>query len=582
MLDRRAHGAEGGGMIAEGDPRKLRDESSRTRWCARSSTAKFWPRQPPDAGTGCVSARRIAILAGIGLLIGLIVFLTGDRLSEGKKFETYFRKSVQGLEVGAPVKYRGVTIGRVTDIGLVSAVYGKDEPLDVQRATYRLVFVRFVINPSRVGRLPDTETAVRSGLRARVASQGITGVSYIELDFVNPQAYPPQAVPWKPEAEYIPSMPSTLTQVQDAAQQLLAQINKIDLVAFAQSVTGLVDDLRHDLKGGDTHEMLTRATELVETLQQTVQNADLPGLTADLRQTSGAVRDVVQGREVKSLLANLSTAADRFAAAANKLPALLAGLEATSRRAGNSTADIQQSLIPMLRDLQAAAANCAIQRRRSAKIPHRSCSAARHPGSAPGDNAAWRAARGALACRGMRVVGAALYRTPAMAPDRAPAHNAAATIARAGLLVRTIRAGPGLEARGLQILQPDGSVKVDFYEEWAVPPAQAVEDGLRQWLAATGLFGAVLAPGSRLPADLVLEGDLSAFWAVLAPMKARASLSIVLLDQRPNPIKVVLQRTFTAERPLASADAPAIAAGLKAALADVFTQIEAALMPVSV
>ena len=65
-------------------------------------------------------------------------------------------------------------------------------------------------------------------------------------------------------------------------------------------------------------------------------------------------------------------------------------------------------------------------------------------------------------------------------------------------------------------------------------------------------------------------------------MKARASLSIVLLDERPNPIKVVLQRTFTAERPLASADAPAIAAGLKAALADVFTQIEAALMPVSV
>ena len=152
-------------------------------------------------------------------------------------------------------------------------------------------------------------------------------------------------------------MPSTLTQVQDAAQPRRAHMNKIDQVASAQSVTGLVDDLRQDLKGGDTHEMLTRATELVETLQQTVQNADLPGLTADLRQTSGAVRDVVQGREVKSLLANLSTAADRFAAAANKLPALLAGLEATSRRAGNSTADIQQSLIPMLRDLQAAAAN---------------------------------------------------------------------------------------------------------------------------------------------------------------------------------------------------------------------------------
>ena len=92
------------------------------------------------------------------------------------------------------------------------------------------------------------------------------------------------------------------------------------------------------------------------------------------------------------------------------------------------------------------------------------------------------------------------------------------------LLVRTVRAGPGLEARGLQSLQPDGSVKVDFYEEWAVPPAQAVEDDLRQWLAASGLFAAVLAPGSRLPADLVLEGDLTAFWADVPAMRARASL----------------------------------------------------------
>ena len=56
------------------------------------------------------------------------------------------------------------------------------------------------------------------------------------------------------------------------------------------------------------------------------------------------------------------------------------------------------------------------------------------------------------------------------------------------LLVRSVRAGPGLEARGLQWLQRDGSVHVDFYEQWAVPPAQAVEDDLRQWLADAGLF----------------------------------------------------------------------------------------------
>ena len=145
------------------------------------------------------------------------------------------------------------------------------------------------------------------------------------------------------------------------------------------------------------------------------------------------------------------------------------------------------------------------------------------------------------------------------------------------LLVRSVRAGPGLEARGLQSLQPDGSVKVDFYEEWAVPPAQAVEDDLRQWLADSGLFAAVLAPGSRLSADLVLEGDLTAFWADIPAMRARAALALVLLDQRPSPVRVLMQRTFTAEAPLPSAEAPAIVSALRLALSQVFEQVERAV-----
>ena len=70
------------------------------------------------------------------------------------------------------------------------------------------------------------------------------------------------------------------------------------------------------------------------------------------------------------------------------------------------------------------------------------------------------------------------------------------------LLVRAVRAGPGLGDRGLRWLLPDGSVHVDFYEQWAVPPAEAVEDDTRRWLADSGLFIAVVATGSRLTADI--------------------------------------------------------------------------------
>jgi cholesterol transport system auxiliary component len=142
------------------------------------------------------------------------------------------------------------------------------------------------------------------------------------------------------------------------------------------------------------------------------------------------------------------------------------------------------------------------------------------------------------------------------------------------LLVRGVRAAPGLEGRGLQWLQPDGSVHLDFYEEWAVPPAQAVEDELRQWLADTGLFGAVAAPGSRLNADLLLEGELTAFSADLKAGVARASLALVLLDQRPSPIRILLQKTENAEVKLSGNDPPAIVEALKAALVEVLRQTE--------
>lgn len=143
------------------------------------------------------------------------------------------------------------------------------------------------------------------------------------------------------------------------------------------------------------------------------------------------------------------------------------------------------------------------------------------------------------------------------------------------LLVRNLAAAPGLEARGVQWLLPDGSLHVDYYEQWAVPPAQAVEDDLRRWLADAGLFSAVVGPGSRINADLVLEGELTALVGDPKAGVARAALALVLLDQKPNPIKVKLQRTETATAPLASADPAVVVAALQAAVAAVLRQAEA-------
>lgn len=145
------------------------------------------------------------------------------------------------------------------------------------------------------------------------------------------------------------------------------------------------------------------------------------------------------------------------------------------------------------------------------------------------------------------------------------------------LLVRAIAAAPGLSARGLQWLEPDGSLHVDFYEEWIVSPNEAVENDLRQWLADSGLFAAVVGPGSRLTADFVLEGTLTAFVANPTARRARAVLSLALIDQRANLTRALMQRSFTAEQPLAATDTAGMVQALRAALTSLLQQVEQAV-----
>ncbi len=300
----------------------------------------------------------LLLVFGLAAVVALISFFGGQRFQEGADFETYFRESVQGLNTGSPVKFRGVTLGQVTAIGLVSAAYAA-AIVDVDKpSTYALVYVRYRVDMSRIGsqRLAIADL-IRNGLRAHLASQGLTGVSYLELDFVNPAQYPPLSVPWTPRYTYIPSIPSTLTQVQDAAQALLERINHVDLVAFSEAATGLLGDLRAELRTGDVHALLAQTTETVRALNAALQQADLPGLSTQLRTALAGVDNAADGPKTRALLAGANTAVARLNAALAQLPPLVAALQQTVRHADDSTADVQQALTPALRDLAVTLGN---------------------------------------------------------------------------------------------------------------------------------------------------------------------------------------------------------------------------------
>lgn len=142
------------------------------------------------------------------------------------------------------------------------------------------------------------------------------------------------------------------------------------------------------------------------------------------------------------------------------------------------------------------------------------------------------------------------------------------------LEIRELRAGPGLDARGLQSVQPDGSIRTAFYEEWTVPPARGVEDALRGWLGASGQFSGVVNAGSRAVATLAIEGELTALWVNLAAKTAHAAIAVVVIDLRAGGRRIISQITM---RATASVTDPTEANQVQAqlvALADVFGQIE--------
>jgi phospholipid/cholesterol/gamma-HCH transport system substrate-binding protein/paraquat-inducible protein B len=123
----------------------------------------------------------IFVLSGIGVLIALILlFGSGQFFKESFTVETYIEQSVTGLDIGAPVRFRGVKVGKVSTIALSGPIYESDKPLSQQK---QYVVVRLLIQGKSKDLLGSLDTMVANSLGARLENQGITGVNYIEIDY---------------------------------------------------------------------------------------------------------------------------------------------------------------------------------------------------------------------------------------------------------------------------------------------------------------------------------------------------------------------------------------------------------------
>ncbi len=314
----------------------------------------------PQSGRKLYLRVGMLVVVGAALAVGFILFLTSGSLrGQQTIFETYIRESIAGLDVGATVRFRGVPVGRVTELGLVAVVYGAaaQGPDDT---TARLVLIRFAVDPERYGNT-SVEQAVAAGLRVRIASTGVTGLSYLEIDFTDPERAPPIDVPWTPRYPVIPSVPSTITQVTSAAERLMTQLADLNLGVLINTATGMLNDIRDQVSGqGDLSTTLRDASATMVALRAAIEGADLAATVRDLRTAANnvgaageAAQTLLSGPEVAGAATSIGQAANDLRTAIARLPAVIQSLELTLRSARGVTGDTQADLGPLLRDLRA-------------------------------------------------------------------------------------------------------------------------------------------------------------------------------------------------------------------------------------
>jgi ABC-type transporter Mla subunit MlaD len=299
----------------------------------------------------------LLVLAGILLATLFVVFLAGKR-SGGPMvtLETYSRESVQGLDVGAPVSYRGVPIGRVMEIGLASAEYRRREGVAYTEA-FQLVVIRFAVDPARIGEVPTAQEAIAIGLRARISSQGITGVNYIELDFVNPDRFPMVSVPWTPRFPFVPAIPSTVAQVRGAAETLVERLTQMPIEQMANDIATLIGGLSRQANDVDLAIALRDVAQIAAHLRTMMDSGALESLLAEAREAAAGARGVTNAPELREAITSVAAAASELRRSTQRLPATIDGMERTLRTARHTTTDIQSELVPILADLRATTAS---------------------------------------------------------------------------------------------------------------------------------------------------------------------------------------------------------------------------------
>jgi ABC-type transporter Mla subunit MlaD len=247
------------------------------------------------------------VVVGLCLAAATVVFLSARSLKKDTvTYQTFFDESVQGLEVGSPVKFRGVTIGNVSLIRVAPDHRYVDVAFELDIEDLRTLGLS---EPKRVGH--NTRMAVPSDVRIQLDMAGITGVKYLLIDYFSSVLYPPPTLPFPAPPNYIPSTPSLMKNLEDSLihglehlPEVASQVQKL-MPALLSTLTGVdlvLADLHKSLSSLDTGKLSGEAQQVMVNLNATVvrinhmveQVSNDQGLLSSIKRSADAVGATAQ------------------------------------------------------------------------------------------------------------------------------------------------------------------------------------------------------------------------------------------------------------------------------------------------
>ena len=251
------------------------------------------------------------VIGAIALLvIAVIVFGSGRLFKQTREFVLYFENSVNGLRVGAPVKFKGVEVGSVKSI-----VLQLEKDTQVARIPVIIeIDLEKLTSRGATATIAEDREAFRKaitdlGLRGQLLMESlVTGLLYVGLDF-----FPGTPVNLVQQADgrhkypEIPVTPTTMEQAQDAVGRILAKLEELDFKELINSLSATVNgvnklvnapEIQSSLKSlAQTMPKLDEAVAGIHKLTATLES-NLTQLTGNLEQTSDSARDAMQQAKI--------------------------------------------------------------------------------------------------------------------------------------------------------------------------------------------------------------------------------------------------------------------------------------------